>query len=34
MNDGFLMKLTWANKIGRREQQVLDFREDLGDKQG
>ena len=34
MNDGFLMKLTWANKIGRREQQVLDFREDLGDQQG
>ena len=33
MNDGFLMKLTWANKIGRREQ-VLDFREDLGDQQG
>ena len=33
MNDGFLMKLIWANKIGRREQ-VLDFREDLGDQQG
>ena len=23
MNDGFLMKLTWANKVVQREQQVL-----------